>query len=118
MNLKIKIGCDIVNINRFSKILDKGSKVLLNNLFSQYEITNSDSIKSLAGIFAAKESVIKALELKPGNWNLIEIIKQENGKPATKLNNLPDKTIISSDISISHDGDYVIATSCFLITDK
>lgn len=117
MNLKIKTGCDIVKISRFEKMIDNSNLTLLKNLFSTYELTKSSSVESLAGIFAVKESVVKALELKPGNWNLLEVIKQDNGKPIINLHNFFDKTIISSDISISHDGDYVFAISCFLIND-
>ena len=115
MNIKIKVGCDIVNINRFVKIIEKQNSTTLDNLFSQYELSTNKSIKSLAGIFAAKESVLKALELKPGIWRNIEIVKQPNGKPTIKLIDLNEFEIISSDISISHDGDYIFATCSFLI---
>ncbi len=113
MNLKVKIGCDIANILRFKEICDK-QKNSLGKIFLSHELLNAQSIESLAGIFAVKESIIKALEIKGGSWHMIEIIKQTNGKPIAKLDNY-NKNIISQDISISHDGEYVCAVSCFLI---
>ena len=115
MNIKVKVGCDIVDINRFKNIIENEKKALLGALFSPYELSSTDSIASLAGIFAAKEAVVKALELQPGNWHLIEIVKHDNGKPVIKLHDLFNNNIISHDVSISHDGDYVFATTCFII---
>jgi len=117
--MNIKIGCDIVKISRFKDLVENNKSETLSTLFSNHELTNAKSPESLAGIFAAKESVIKALGFKPGNWHLIEIIKQENGKPTIQLHHEPDMFIISQimshDVSISHDGEYVFATSCFII---
>ena len=116
MNFEVKVGCDLVQISEFEKRI-KNNHSLLKNLFSTFELNNNKSIKSLAGVFAAKEAVVKALQLKPGSWDLIEIIKLDNGKPTINIHNY-DKRIISQDISISHDGDYALATSCFLIEKK
>ncbi len=76
--------------------------------------STSNGIESLAGIFAAKEAVVKALELKPGDWHKIEVIKNQNGRPEIKLLELNNR-IISQDISISHDGDYAMAVAIFLM---
>lgn len=116
MNVKIKIGCDIVKIDRIKKIMQNNNSV--SKIFSNYELSNSHSPESLAGIFAAKEAVLKALQLNPGNWKDIEIIKKENGKPEIKLLNYSEHEIISHDISISHDDEYAFATSCFLLKTK
>jgi phosphopantetheine--protein transferase-like protein len=113
MGLQVKIGCDIVQISKFEERIQQSNSTLLSNLFSSYELNNAKSIKSLAGLFAAKEAIVKALQLNPGNWSQIEIFKLESGKPTIKLNF--DKKISSHDISISHDGDYAFATACFLI---
>lgn len=113
MNLIIKVGCDIVKISRFKLLIEK--KIVLEKIFTNHELSKSNSLESLAGKFAGKEAVLKALELTPGNWNLIEIIKQENGKPVIKFTNNPNYKIISCDISISHDDEYAFASACFLI---
>ncbi|MDR3647173.1 MAG: 4'-phosphopantetheinyl transferase superfamily protein [Candidatus Babeliales bacterium] len=115
MNIKIKIGCDIIHKDRFIELTQQES--VLNKIFTKHELAYSSSLEKLIGVFAAKEAVLKALELKPGSWELIEVIKQENGKPAVKLLNYSGyNNIISQDISISHDGEYVFAVASFLIT--
>lgn len=116
MNIQIKIGCDIVKKDRFIELTQQ--ELVLNKIFSKYELLNSSSLEKLIGLFAVKEATLKALQLEPGHWHLIEVIKQENGKPTIKLINYSGyKNIISQDISISHDGEYVFAVACFLINE-
>lgn len=116
MNIKIKIGCDIIKKDRFIELTKKAK--VLERIFTPFEIAQSNSLEKLIGVFAVKEATLKALELTPGNWNLMEVIKQDNGKPIIKLINYNSyENIISQDISISHDGEYVFAVVCFLIND-
>ncbi len=112
--MHLKVGCDLINIEKFKKIIENQN--VLKKIFTLHEIINSHSLENLAGKFAAKEAVIKALQIDPGNWHNIEIIKLENGKPIAKINYC-DRNIISHDLSISHDGEYVLAFTCFLIND-
>lgn len=95
----------------------ENQKTSLNKIFLPHELLNTNNIESLAGIFAVKESIIKALEMQVGSWHIIEIIKQDTGKPIAKLHKY-NKQIASQDISISHDGEYVCAISCFLIYEE
>ncbi len=112
--MQIKVGCDIVRKERFLEVTKQAG--VLSKIFTKHELTQAKSLENLIGVFAAKEAVLKALGLKAGDWHLIEIIKQDNGKPVIKLANYSQyKSIISQDISISHDGDYVFAVACFLI---
>ena len=114
--MTIKTGCDIVYVSRFQKSAESGNKLFLNKVFSLHELSTSSSIYTLAGFFAAKEAVIKALELGPGEWQKIEITKDHSGRPRASLNNIA-ANIINHDISISHDGDYAMAVAIFLISD-
>ncbi len=115
--MTIKTGCDLVEIKRFKKSLERGGGRFLDKIFLSQELATSEKIETLAGIFSVKEAVIKALELKAGDWQKIEIIKDKNGRPEIKMLNL-DKHIISQDISISHDGDYAMAVVVFLLKQK
>lgn len=108
----MKIGCDIVYIPRFKKILTRTPSMRSRIFLPQEE--KGASREKLAGIFAAKEAVIKALGLKAGDWLKIEIVKDKNGRPGVKLVN-PSKNIISQDLSISHDKNYALAFAVFLI---
>lgn len=111
----IKTGCDVVHIGRFQKSADGGGGHFLNNIFSSHELATTANTKSLAGIFAAKEAVLKALELNPGDWKKVEIVKDVSGRPKALLRDSKGN-ISSHDISISHDGEYAFATAVFLIS--
>jgi len=112
----VRIGCDLTDIKRFKKSVKNGGPRFLGRIFSRHELSQNSSIQSLAGVFAAKEAVLKALALKAGNWKKIEIVKTQNGRPEVKLSEL-NKKIISQDISISHDGEYAMAVAIFLISN-
>lgn len=101
------IGIDIVNIEKFKQ---KANKHFINKLYSDLELSyaykKENYIQTLAGIFAAKEAVIKA-----NNLNLSAILRKK-----IEIKHIHDKPIafidgykIKGDISISHDGDYTIA---------
>jgi len=80
--MKIQTGCDIVQISKFSKAL-QSKKIVLENLFNPSESANN-SAEHLAGIFAAKEAAVKALNQKAGNWTNYEIA--QNGEEKPQLN--------------------------------
>ena len=95
------LGVDIVNIPEFSKQIASGSETFLNKTFSPNEL-EVRSPEHLAGIFAAKEAVMKALNLPVGSWQQIEILS--NPKPVAKLDDGQ-----KVEISISHHMDYAVA---------
>ena len=109
---EIKVGNDIVYLPRFKKKLDSGK--ISNKLFHKTEMKNN-SVEHLAGIFALKESCIKALVLPVGSWLSMEVKKMKTGKPYINFEKQFAKKIISQDCSISHDGDYVIAQVAVLL---
>lgn len=111
----IKTGCDLVYLPKFQAALQRTPQ-LLTRLFTAHELAHSTTITSLAGKFAAKEAVIKALShLQAGDWHQIEVINQPSGKPSVKIVDSHARNIVSSDISITHDGEYVFATCCFIL---
>lgn len=97
------IGVDLVDIDKFS------SKSNIRKIFTENEISHAESkvntSESLAGIFAAKEAVIKAF-----GFNLYYILRKkieiiyDKSKPIAYING--QKSM--SDVSISHDGSYAI----------
>lgn len=97
-----RIGIDIVKISRIEKSIK--SESFLKEVFTDSEISHCKRAENYAGIFAAKEAYFKALGtgIKRPICN-VEILYNENGKPYIKL-------VENSDVSISHDGDYAIAT--------
>ena len=115
--MEIKIGCDIVSLAKFKRSAQRSKPRFLEKIFSSSEIAGTASVESLAGMFAAKEAVIKALELKACDWPKIEIGKSNSGRPSVELHGV-DKKVVSHDISISHNGEYAIAFVAFLIHDS
>lgn len=102
---KMRIGCDIVHITRFVQKINKNSG-LVAKIFSEHELQHNPSIESLAGMFAAKEAALKALQLAAGSWLDLVYSKLPSGEPT--LLYIPNNNITIM-VSISHDGEYASA---------
>jgi holo-[acyl-carrier protein] synthase len=79
------IGNDIIAIARIRRSYEKYGDLLLNRLLTLEEIKYclqfTDPAARLAGRFAAKESIIKALSSGVLRWKEIEILNNREGKP-------------------------------------
>lgn len=104
----ILTGIDIVYIPEFERNLNLSKKNFLDRVFTKKEIGQNKKIESLAGIFAAKEAVVKALGLKPSQWKEIKIVKKVH-KPKVILTKKLNVKLKSCDISISHSENYAVA---------
>lgn len=111
------IGTDIIRVSRIDLFLKRTGAQGKALILSPNEL-HIKSIKSIAGKFAIKESLFKALGIgfTEGINRLAEIeIKNDNkGKPEIITFGIIDKIIRGLnvnkvDVSMSHDGDYVIA---------
>ena len=106
------IGVDLVDIARFEEHVAKTPK-LLERLFLSSEL--DAPMKTIAGRFAAKEALIKALGGSDGvAWHEVEITKNLSGKPEIKTlgstaQTVADAGISSLHLSISHDAGMAIA---------
>ena len=113
----MQTGVDLVKIDSFTKLMD--NETFINNNFNESEIKylhDHYSTQTLAGLYASKEALLKALKKGINNYSLkdIEVLHDENKAPYIKLhnelNNLYKNNI---SVSISHDGEYT--TSIVLI---
>ncbi len=94
MNI-VGLGIDAVRIERFADAVEEYGVSFLNKIFTVREIDHADkkhgshgSHIHMAGKFAAKEAVKKALPegARIGlNWKNIEILNHEDGKPYVVL---------------------------------
>ena len=111
------VGVDTVSLSRFEgKLAD--TPRLQDRLFLDVE-THTDgseaSVQTLAGRFAAKEAVIKALSGEPGiEWHGIEVGKESTGKPVIWLHGKTAELALRQGVrklhvSITHDGDVAVA---------
>lgn len=101
----IKCGVDLVYIPDFERRARRGREGVLKKIFLESELKNTE-IAHLAGVFAAKEAVMKALDLPVGRWNKIEVVYRKSGKPKIKVEG---DEIKGSDLSVAHVKDYAIA---------
>ncbi len=107
------VGVDTVQLSRFEAKLNETPR-LKDRLFLDIETVDA-SVQTLAGRFAAKEAVIKALAGDSGlEWHGIEIGKESSGKPVVWLHGSTAKIALQAGIrkfhlSISHDGDNAVA---------
>lgn len=97
-----KIGTDIVQISRIKNSIQSPS--FLEKVFTASERKHCKNAESYAGIFAAKEAYFKALGTGlQMPLSQIQVLHDAKGRPYLDgINNC--------DLSISHDGDYAIAT--------
>ena len=98
----MKIGTDIIRISRVEKAIE--NEHFKERVFSKAEREYCRTAQNFAGLYAAKEAYLKALGTGiDRDLCSIEIGHTNSGKPyLTGVEN--------SDLSVSHDGDYAIAT--------
>ncbi|MDN3504278.1 MAG: holo-ACP synthase [Rhabdochlamydiaceae bacterium] len=114
------IGNDIIEVARITESIEKFGDKFLDKLFSkkeqEYCKKHRKSELRVAGRFAAKEAIAKALGTGFGeelSWLDIEIINNEKGKPevifSSSLDSKLNKT--SLQVSISHCNSYAAAVA-------
>ena len=119
----MKVGIDVLDVKRMEKLVENESFLVKN--FTSYEIKylNKKKFKdqTLAGLFCAKESFLKALGIGIKNGiqlNEIEVNHDENGKPYYNLSDnvktiLNDLKVKNIDLSISHT-DSIATAICVM----
>ena len=115
-------GLDIVDIDHFSILMKEPARNYLDRYFSDEELLASGGgvtqVQKLAGRFAVKEAVMKALGVGWGNgisFTDVEVITLESGVPTVKLKRqlavLEQKRSISGWlVSVSHTHAISIAS--------
>jgi holo-[acyl-carrier protein] synthase len=116
----MRVGIDAVVVRRFKKM--KNFESFLTKYFTDYEISyivgkNLKKYETTAGIFAAKEAFLKALQIGIGagiNLKLIEVKHNNNGAPYINLDKhlkqkLQDKNIEQVSLNIAHTKKTAIA---------
>jgi len=107
-------GVDIIEVRRIRQAIEKWGNEFLCRIFTDAEIRSarkrSSMYQHLAGRFAAKEAVFKALGLKDLDWKDVQISNDEEGKPLCVISN-PHTNKINVHISISHVKNYAVASA-------
>ena len=110
----IGTGVDITEVSRLRRAIEKWGQSFIARVFTEKELENAKTRGSLyqhlAGRFAAKEAVFKAL----GNMKLalkeVQILNDKDGKPFCQVlnNKAKDCAIL---VSISHVKNYAVANA-------
>ena len=108
------IGIDIIKTSRMERFIERFGEKALARFLTLEEISLIKSNKTAAGFWAVKEAFSKALGLGIGkecSFFDMKIYKNETGAPKLALSkNIVEKCkIVSTSLSITHDGDYAIA---------
>lgn len=115
----IGTGVDITEVSRLRRAADKWGDGFLKRVFTDLELSNARSRGSiyqhLAGRFAAKEAIFKALGDAGLTWQDIQVLNASDGKPYCEFLNGKAKGT-SVHLSISHVKSYAVASA--IITKK
>lgn len=115
----VRTGIDLVEISRFLDLNPRIRERFLQRVFTPREIGESNGLwPSLAGRFAAKEAVAKALGcgIGPVAWKEIEIIEGQLGDPMLELHGAAQRVaeqrgLLDWSISISHTQAQAVAVA-------
>jgi holo-[acyl-carrier protein] synthase len=115
----IGTGVDITEVKRVKDAVEKWGKGFLHRVFTDEELENAKTRGSLyqylAGRFAAKEAVFKALGDSKLSWKEVQVLNDKEGKPYCAILNGRSKKI-EVHVSISHVKNYAVAQA--IITEK
>ncbi len=117
----VGIGLDLVNIARLRALAERWQERFLLRVFTESErrycLRKAPPYASLAGRFAVKEAVLKALGtgwIGGIRWVDIQVLNDHSGKPVATVDGrvqalLREGGVTAIHISLSHDSQYAIA---------
>src|SRR5262245_13447504 len=115
--MKVATGVDLIEISRIKEVIARHGKHYLERIYTPAELDQCGKrAESLAGRFAAKEAVAKALGSGIGDvaWKEIEILGDEQNAPALTLHGAAkqkaaDLGLTQWSVSISHSQSHSVA---------
>ena len=115
--MKLATGVDLIEIARIDEVVARHGKHYLERVFTPAELDYCGKrAESLAGRFAAKEAVAKALGTGIGDvsWKEIEILGDEQNAPTLRLYGMAEAKaqelgFVTWSVSISHSQSYSVA---------
>jgi holo-[acyl-carrier protein] synthase len=108
----VGIGVDIADISRVEAALQR-TPALAARLFAESE--QDGPLLSIAGAFAAKEAVAKALGGPPGlRWTDVTVDHDQLGRPLLRITGTVQEAaeklgVAAWHLSLSHDGGFCVA---------
>ena len=112
----MEIGVDIIELERIGKAWNHYGEAFLKRFLTSGEIDyclkKRDPVPSIAGRFAAKEALVKAMGTGisgPVHWKSFEVINDSLGKPVVHIHGMVAGSVRSAQVSISHDRHSAVA---------
>jgi holo-[acyl-carrier protein] synthase len=113
----LRTGVDLIEISRIEEVVARHGKHYLERIYTPAELEQCGKrTESLAGRFAAKEAVAKALGCGIGDvmWKEIEVLGDEQNAPILKLYGAAEKMaqeigLTTWSVSISHSQSHSVA---------
>jgi holo-[acyl-carrier protein] synthase len=121
------VGVDIVDISRIQALMDRYGERFLRRVYTEaeaaYAMGGANKAERLAGRFAVKEAVMKALGTGKSQgilWRDVETLRARSGKPEVRLHGQAGAWAEKRGggavhVSITHDGGKAVA---FVILEK
>jgi holo-[acyl-carrier protein] synthase len=86
--VNVAVGVDIIEVDRVRKVYEHHGERFLQRVFTDLEIRQCrGKVARLAGRFAAKEAISKALGtgLRGVYWREMEVVQLRSGRPSVRL---------------------------------
>jgi holo-[acyl-carrier protein] synthase len=115
--VNVAVGIDIIEVGRVRKVFEKHGERFLNRVFTPNEVRQCrGKVSRLAGRFAAKEAISKALGtgLHGVAWREMEVVQLRSGRPTVTLHGNAKRRaellgISAFDVSIADLAEFSIA---------
>ena len=112
----LRTGVDLIEIKRLERVIARYGERFTRRVFTDQELSEAKNLASLAGRFAAKEAVSKALGTGIGavTWQEIEILRGSQREPVLHLHGRAATLAYQLElhewsVSLSHSENYAIA---------
>jgi holo-[acyl-carrier protein] synthase len=126
---RIRIGSDVHPISEIAETIELFGEDYLNRVFTPVERAQSAGprvLERIAGLFAAKEAVLKVLQVPSRStapWQSIEVRTGGNGVAYVVLSGVAKamaerQGISRVDISLSHDGGIAMAVAAAMPAEQ
>jgi holo-[acyl-carrier protein] synthase len=86
--VNVAVGIDIIEVDRVRKVYERHGERFLKRVFTEMEVRQCrGKVTRLAGRFAAKEAISKALGtgLHGVAWREMEVVQLRSGRPTVRL---------------------------------
>ena len=124
--VNIAVGIDIIEVSRVRKVYEHHGERFLKRVFTEREVLQCrGKVTRLAGRFAAKEAISKALGtgIHGVAWREMEIVQLRSGRPTVTLHGNAKRRadllgISAFDVSIADLAELSIAIAVAVQTDR